>query len=165
VQRARRAVRRELEPGHPAHAEHHLLPARLVHRAVGEEPGVGGEQRAVALQQRAQVRRPGLLLALEKELDVHRRPRAGRAHRVEGGQRGDDGRLVVAGAAGVEAPLGARRARRGRQRDGAAAGLQRAVAQRGRPGRARPVGGDDRLAVVVGVEHDRAPGPGVRSSP
>jgi hypothetical protein len=159
VQRPERPVGGEVEAGDAADAEHQLLPARLVDRPVGEQPGVGGEQRLVALEQRAQVRRPGLLLALEEELHVHRRPHAGVAERVERREGGGDGRLVVAGAAGVQAPLGAGGARPVGERHHAAAALERAVAQGGRERRRRPLGGRHRLAVVVGVEHHGAPRP------
>jgi hypothetical protein len=40
----------------PRTPEDQLLPARLVDRPVGEEPGVGGEQCAVAGEEGAQMR-------------------------------------------------------------------------------------------------------------
>ena len=73
VQPARRTVHRELDAGDAARAEHDLLPSRLVHRPVAEEPRVGAQQRRVLLEQLAQMSRAGLLLALEEELEVHRR--------------------------------------------------------------------------------------------
>ena len=70
---------------------------------------------------------PGLLLALEAELDVRPRARAPAAReRVERGQQRDDRRLVVGGGAGVQPPLVADRAAEGGG-DRGAAGVPPAV--------------------------------------
>ena len=49
---------------------------------------------------------PRLFLAFECELDVGLERDAGGTDGVDGGQQGDDRRLVVGGAAGVQPPLG-----------------------------------------------------------
>ena len=98
---------------------------------VGDDDGVGGEPVAVLLEDGAERRRAGLLLALDEDGDADRQV-AG-----VGAQRRDvrhDARLVVGGAAAVEAP----------------------VALLGLEGRAVPVGVvAGRLHVVVRVERHR----------
>jgi hypothetical protein len=112
----------------------------------------------VARQHLRQVGGARLLLALEEELQVHRARHAGRLQGVDGGQHRHDGGLVVAGGAPVEPPFRLRLSG-GQSVQGhrAAALLQRRRPQHRRPGRARPPALVHRLAVVVGVDDDRAP--------
>ena len=117
---------------------------------VGDDDDVAGQRVAVLPQERGERGRAGLLLALDEQRDAHRRAA------VEGAQHGEvghDARLVVGGAAGVEAPVplgrlerratstarrrrsagrrGGRRAARSARRAGRASG-------RGRRARRRP---------------------------
>ena len=79
VQRALRAVDGELDVRVAAHAEDDLLAPRLVDGAVADDPRVGREQLLVAREYLGEVRRAGLLLALEEELEVDGRLDALRA--------------------------------------------------------------------------------------
>ena len=53
-----------------ARAEDDLLAPALVHRAVADQPDIAAQQVLVRCEDLRQVRRAGLLLALEDELDV-----------------------------------------------------------------------------------------------
>ncbi len=130
VQRVRRAVERDLRSGHAAHAEHDLLAPRLVHRSIAEEPGVGPKEGGVLLEDGSEVSGARFLLALEEQLEVHRRPDARGLERVDGREHRDDRRLVVARRAAVEAPFALHRP--------GAAGRHRFAAGVERPCRAGP---------------------------
>src|SRR5262249_59721905 len=101
-------------------------------------------QGSVLLENRLQVPRSSLLLALEEQLEVHRRPHAGRLQGVDGAEHGDDRRLVVARRPAVESPLALDCAGFGGQRNGVAARLEwlvgggRAPPPRPPPGPAPP---------------------------
>ena len=155
VQRTRGAEEGHLEVGDAARAEVDLHAPGLVHRAVAQEPGVPGDLVAIVPQEALEVRRARLLLAFQEERDVHRRGAPEGAQRVERGEQAHDGSLVVRGGPAEEARF--RRIGRARERYLATAVGQRPVAQDRRPRIARPLRGIDGLAVVVRVEHDRAP--------
>ena len=82
----------------------------------------------------------------------------GGADRVEGRQLRDDRRLVVGGAARVDARLGNEGRSRGRQRDHGPCRLDCPVAQCRGKRRRRPFLRIQRLAVVVRIEANRARG-------
>jgi hypothetical protein len=66
----RRSVHRHIDARYTAHAEQNLLPSRLMHGAITEEPGVRTEEGSILLEHRAKMSRPGFLFALEEELEV-----------------------------------------------------------------------------------------------
>ena len=160
VQRAHRAVGRELEAHHPARAEHDLLAPALMHGAVAEDPRVGAQQVRVRLEHAAQVRGPRFLLALEEELEVDRRRDPRGAQRIERAEHRDDRALVVARGTRVDARLAVDALPRERCRDDLRSRGERSVAEHRRERRARPLRWVDRLAIVVRVEHDGARGAG-----
>src|ERR1044071_10196123 len=99
------------------------------------------------------MRRARLLLALEEELDVDRRPNVLRAQGVEGGEYRHHARLVVRSRARVETPLRIYRLPFDGHRQDSPALLEGRVAQRRRPRlRTRPLLRVCRLAVVVCVD-------------
>ncbi len=100
------------------------------------------------------MRRARLLLALEEQLHVHGRSAPARAERVETREDRDDRALVVARAARVEARLRGERLLPVEGEGAAPLLLERAVAQRGGEGRARPLLRVDGLPVVVRVDGD-----------
>ena len=156
VQRAGGAVHRELGAHDAADAEYDLRTPRLVHGPIAEDPSVGRESRRVRAQHGAQVVGAGLFLALEEELEVDRERNACGTQSVERREHGDDGGLVVACRARVEACVIVENGAAVGQGDDATVSLDRRIAQRGRPGRRRPPCGIDRLAIVVRVHDDGA---------
>ena len=106
------------------------------------------------LQQPPEMRRSCLLLAFEEELEVDGRRDIAGAQRVQGGEHRDDRALVIARGSRIDARLAAHALAGRRKRNHFRPGRERPVAQHRCPRRARPLGGIDRLPVVVRVEHD-----------
>src|SRR4029078_663257 len=123
---------------------------------VAEEPEIAREERRVVAQDLREMRGAGLLLPLQKELQVDGGRDAGGAYRVERREQADDGRLVVARRPGVEHPSRIDRSR-GR-RDVLPSRLHGAVALARLPRLAGPLRGVNRLAVIVRVKDDGPPG-------
>ena len=156
VQRTRRAVRRDHDIRHAAHAEHHLLAPALVHRSVGEHPAIAREQCGVPFEQGASMPIARFLFAVEVELEVHARLAPRCTQRIERREHGDDRRLVVAGRARVQAPFGSGGVVRRREWNDRSATVERSVAQCRLPRRRGPARRLYRLAIVVRVQDDRA---------
>src|SRR5579884_330205 len=159
VQLVAGAVDREIERDNTARAEDDLGAAALVHRTVADQPDVAGQQVLVRGNDLGQVRRAGLLFTLEEEFQIRARRDVGGVEDVERGGDGDNGRFVVGGGAGVEAPFGVDRSFGGKP-DHAAVLFERPVAQHRLPRRRSPFPGVERLAVIVGVKDDGAGGAG-----
>src|SRR6516225_1736484 len=70
VQLVTGTVERDRKFGDPASAEHNLLTPALMHRAVADQPDIAFQQVFVPRDDLRQMRRTGLLLALDDELDV-----------------------------------------------------------------------------------------------
>ena len=98
-----RAVDRHRERGDAACAEDDRLLACLVHGTIADQPEVRGKEILVGRDRLLQVRRPHFLFALECKSHVRLHPQSCRANGVERGQDRDDGRLVIASAARVQA--------------------------------------------------------------
>jgi hypothetical protein len=98
-------VRRHLQPDDAARPEKDLHAAALVDRAVTHEPQIAAQQIGMRLENVPQVRRSGLLLPLEKKLEVHRKWNLCTAQGIDGGEQRHDGRLVVADRTAVHPPL------------------------------------------------------------
>ena len=162
VQRNARPVHDEFEGQDAAGAETDRGPAALVERAVEDEHRVGGEPAPVAGDRGDEVRGPGLLLAVEDQLEVAGDRDVRCVERVEGAEQGDDRRGVVGDGAGVDAVVGAEHLAGVQVEEPGAVG-QTAVAE-DRPERVLlfPPGRVHRLAVVVEVDEQRAVGAGGR---
>ncbi len=159
VQVPRRPVDRDLHPHRAAHAERELRPAALVRGTIEEQPDVDVVDPVPShLHVGAEVRGAGLLLAIEEEDQVGRGRDAGLGERAKDREDGCDGRLVVTGRAGVDAPLGIDFLTGRRKGSRLTTGLHRRRVQRGLEGRVGPVGGVDGLPVVVDVDPQRPGG-------
>jgi hypothetical protein len=73
VERANRTVHRQVHIDVAAHAEYDLFAARLMHRPVADDKGIGLQQFLVFFEDLFQIWRARLFLALEEEFDVDRR--------------------------------------------------------------------------------------------
>ena len=133
----------ELEPAVAPHTEDHLRAARRMDRPVADEPQVGRELVGEVVHVVAQMGRPGLLLAFEQHDDLGGAVDAGSCERIDGGEYGCDGSLVVGGASRIDAAVAGVRLER----------------------RCVPGAGIDRLAIVVGVHSETPPGRTVRGDP
>ena len=107
-----RAAQVDLGVDQPPHAGAHRRDVRRPHRGVGDHDHVAPEPVACGPQQRGEVRRPGLLLALDQQLERDRRRAAAAGGRA--GLRGQrveqDLALVVGRAAPEQLPVAAPRA-------------------------------------------------------
>lgn len=131
------AVEGDLEVGVAARAEDDGLAARLVDGTIADKPEVAGDQVAVGVEDLREMGRAGLLFSLpdEAKIDLWGEVRGLKSR--EGGELGENGGLVVARAASVDA------------------GLAVDLLEERLEGLARlPFGGGDGLAVVVGIEDD-----------
>src|ERR1035437_1115970 len=99
------------------------------------------------------MRRPGLFLALDDELNIRFDRNLVGPQCVERGHEKHDINFVVAGSTGVDAPLGTEWLALNRKRNNLPAIFKCSVAQRGLKRRACPFLGIERLASVIRTEH------------
>lgn len=132
-----RAVHSDREVGVAARPEDNGLAPRLVDGPVADEPNVAVDEVGVGGEDLFEVRRASFLLSFPNEPDIRSEREVRRAERVECSELGEDGGLVIAGAARVDALLTIDGAERG-----------------GEGSRDIPVGGDNRLTIVVSIEDD-----------
>jgi hypothetical protein len=156
VQLVARTVNRYVEGHDAARAEDQRLLAILEDGAVTNQPDIRREQSLISGESFLQVRRVDLFFAFKRQLDVRFRLQAGSPECIECGEHGDDRRLVVAGAARVQTPLGIEGRAGRRQRNDLAAVFERSVAQRRLKRRRCPLLRIERLPVVMRVEPDSA---------
>jgi hypothetical protein len=99
-----RPAQGDLGVGQPAHGDHGTGDVGGGHPGVADHDDVAAQPVGALAQQRGEVRRPGLLLALDQHLHGHRRgvPAGGGQVRAHAEQVHRDVALVVDGAAGVQ---------------------------------------------------------------
>ena len=105
MQACRRPVHGQSKPGDPARTQREARQAARVDRAVAEDPEIGLEDVAMRREGLGKVRRAGLLLALEEELQVCRQRDLRGVQGIEGSEHSDDRTLVVARRARIDARL------------------------------------------------------------
>src|SRR5690242_10319676 len=101
MQNAGGAVHGEFEIGDAARAEKELHAARLVDRAVTQQPQVALENVSIFTKDFVEVRRSGFFFAFKKDFEVDAEGHVGGVQRVKRGKQCLDGSLVVAGGARI----------------------------------------------------------------
>src|SRR5262249_19180627 len=105
MQDARGTVDGEFKISDAASAKEDLHAPSLVDGAIAQEPEVAFEHAGIFAKNFFQVGRAGFFFALKEDLEVDAQGNVGGFQRVNGGEQSLDRRLVVAGGAGVDAPL------------------------------------------------------------
>ena len=158
VQARCRAVHGQPKAHDAAGTERDPRQASRIDRAVAEEPEIRAQQVSIRGERPRQVRRTRLLLALEEELQIDGAWNLRRNEGIDRGQHRDDGPLVVAGGAGVDARLIGKRVLHIGPRDCCGAIFHLSGAQDRLEGRCLPCRlGPDRLAVEVRIEKECPP--------
>src|SRR5260370_29625003 len=157
MQHARGTIDGHLTVGDAAGAEVNLHAPRLVNWAIAQQPQVAVEQLGVLAQDGLQMRRERFLFTFKEDFQMDADWQFGRAQSVQRGEQRLDGRFVVTGGAGINAPLRVDWTLQRIKRDGLA--VYGAFAQHRLPRIIRPLGFVYWLTVVVRVPKDRVLGP------
>ena len=96
VQRANRAIDGHLNVGDATRAKVNLHAARLVHRAIADQPAIAREQIAITLDGGRQMRRASLFFAFKKQFQTYGRLGASGFQCVKGDQQRLNGSLIIA---------------------------------------------------------------------
>ena len=158
VQARRRAVHGQAKAHDAAGTERDPRQAARIDRAVAEEPEIRAQQVAMRGKRLRQIRRARLLFSFEEELELDRAWNLRGGEGIDRRQHRDDGPLVVARGAGVDARLVGERVFRIGPCDRRRAVFHFSGAQDRLEGRRLPRGlGPDRLAVEVRIEKECPP--------